>query len=138
MSEENKALMRRWFDEVWDKGNADAIGELATEDVVIHGLNDASGSSISSLAEFRSYHTQLRSAFPDIVVNVDDVIAEGDLVAARCSVQGNHSGELLGLAPTNAAVAFNGMVFIRVSDGKIVESWNCFDFLKMSQQLGMV
>ena len=138
MSDENKALMRRWFDEVWDKGNANAIGELATEDVIIHGLNDTSGSTISNLAEFRSYHNQLRSAFPDIVVKVDDVIAEGDLVAARCRVFGSHSGELSGVAPTNAPVDFKGMVFIRVSDGKIVESWNCFDFLKMSRQLGMI
>jgi steroid delta-isomerase-like uncharacterized protein len=138
MSEQNKALLRRWFDEVWNKGNAQAIGEIVTDDVAIHGLSDASGTPITSITEFRNYHTQLRNAFPDIVVDVDNLIAEGDMVAARCSVRGRHSGELLGLAPTNSAVDFDGMVIVKVSDGKIVEAWNCFDFLRMSQQLGML
>ena len=138
MSEQNKALTRRWFEEVWNKGNAGAIGEMLTDDVVIHGLSDAAGSPITNIAEFRVYHTQLRRAFPDIEVSVDDMVAEGDKVAARCSVRGSHQGELLGIAATNAGVDFKGMAIVRISEGKIVEAWNTFDFLKMSQQLGMI
>lgn len=138
MSEENKALLQRWFEEVWNKGNAAAIGEMLADDVVIHGLSDATGAPITNITEFRAYHSQLRGAFPDIVVHVDDMIAEGDKVAARCSVQGNHQGELLGIAATNAGVDFKGMGFVRISNGKFVEVWNTFDFLTMSRQMGII
>ena len=138
MSEQNKALTQRWFDEVWNKGNAEAIAELVTDDVVVHGLRDAVGSAITNISEFRAYHSQLRGAFPDIIVTVDDMVAEGDKVAARCTVRGSHQGELLGIAATNAGVDFDGMAIVRISEGKIVEAWNTFDFLKMSQQLGMI
>lgn len=137
MSEENKALMRRWFEEVWNRGNRSVIDELVTEETVIHGLVDGSGAPVKGLDAFRSFHEQFRGAFPDIEITVDDLIAEGDKVVARCSVRGRHSGPHLGIAATNAAVEFGGVAITRVVDGKIAEAWNYFDFLSMNKQLGV-
>ena len=138
MSEENKTLTYRWFEEVWNKGNSDAIGELVTDDLVIHGLTDADGNPIANLDSFRSFHQQFRGAFPNINVVVEDAIAEGDKVVARCSVQGKHTGDSLGLAATNADVDFSGVAIVRIYNGKIVEAWNNFDFMRMNKQLGVI
>lgn len=138
MSDANKALLNRWFDEVWNKHNAAAIDEMVTDDLVIHGLTDAQGKDITGVANFKAFHEQFCGAFPNVVVNVEDVISEGDRVVGRCAVSAKHTGENLGLAPTNADVNFSGIAIIRVSNGRIAEAWNNFDFLKMNQQLGIL
>ena len=138
MSQENKALMQRWFDEVWTRGRATAIREMVTDDVIIHGLSDTSGMPVTGVAAFDAFHSQFRSAFPDITITVEDLIAEGDKVVARCSVRAKHTGDSLGFAPTHADVEFNGIAIARISDGRIAEAWNTFDFLTMNQQLGVV
>jgi len=138
MSEQNKSILQRWFDEVWNKGNSEAISELITDDVKIHGLTDVGGSPVTTAAEFREYHAQLRTAFPDIRVTIDDIFAESDKVVARCSIEASHTGEMHGIAPTNSPVDFTGMAIVRVKNGKIVEAWNSFDFLKMSRQMGLI
>ena len=138
MSEENKALIYRWFEEVWNRGNRQAIDELLAEDGVIHGLNDASGKPVQGIEAFREFHNQFRGAFPDITVTLEDVIAEGDKVVARCSVRGRHTGEHLGFSATNSPVEFEGVAITRIKDGKIVEAWNHFDFMEMNRQLGVV
>ncbi|MDQ2921008.1 MAG: ester cyclase, partial [Acidobacteriota bacterium] len=79
-----------------------------------------------------------RGAFPDVEVGVEDMIAEGDKVAARCSVRAKHSGDHLGLAASNAPVAFTGISIVRIRDGKIVEGWNNFDFMTMNKQIGAI
>jgi len=137
MSEENKALLRRWFAEVWNQGPADAIDEMLDADGIVHGLSDDESTPLRGPQDFKPFHEVFRGAFPDIEVTVDEVIAEGDLVAARCSVRGRHSGDHLGVAATNAPVEFTGMVFARIRDGKIIEAWNNFDFLKMNRQIGL-
>jgi predicted ester cyclase len=73
-----------------------------------------------------------------MVVAVDDMIAEGDKVAARCSVKGKHSGDSLGFAATQAPVEFAGITIVRIKNGQIVEAWNQFDFMKMYRQLGTI
>lgn len=139
MSEEdNKALIQRWFEEVWNQGKVEVIDELLAEDGVVHGLVDASGSQVHGLQGFHNFHTQFRGAFPDINVSIDDVIAEGDKVVARCSVRGKHTGEHLGFEATNTPVQFEGVAIVRIKDGKIVEAWNHFDFLEMNKQLGVL
>jgi steroid delta-isomerase-like uncharacterized protein len=138
MSQENKAIVQRWFDEVWNKGRADAIRELATEDLVVHGLSDAKGSAVTGLKAFDDFHSQFRNAFPDMYISVEDLIAEGDKVVARCDVRAKHTGDSLGFAATHADVAFTGIAIVRISGGKIAEAWNNFDFMKMNQQLGVL
>lgn len=136
MREENVAIVRRWFEEVWNKGRADAIEEMFAEDGIAHGLTDESGAELRGPAHFRTFHRRFREAFPGIEVVVEDAISEGDKVAARCTVRAKHEGDSLGFAATNRAVDFTGMTFARVRDGKIVEAWNNFDFMAMFQQLG--
>jgi steroid delta-isomerase-like uncharacterized protein len=138
MTTDNKALIRRWFEEVWNQGRAETIEELLAEDGVVHGLADATGAPVRGPAEFKAFHTQFRAAFPDITVTVEDTIAEGDLVVARCSVRGKHGGDSLGFKATQAPVEFTGIAIVRVQDGKFVEAWNNFDFMTMNKQLGVI
>ena len=138
MSEENKALVRRWFEEVWNKGRSDAIDEMFAADGIAHGLSDDVGNPLKGPAGFKPFHEIFRGAFPDIDVVVEETIAEGDLVAARCSVRGKHTGDHLGIAASNAPVQFTGMTMARIKDGKIVEAWNNFDFMKMNKQIGAI
>ena len=87
-------------------------------------------------AGFKPLFRQFREAFPDIEVTVEDAIAEGDKVAARCTVRASHRGDALGYAATHQPTEFTGMTIARVRGGKIVEAWNNFDFMSMHQQLG--
>ena len=138
MSEENKVLVRRWFEEVWNKGRSEAIEEMFAENGIAHGLSDDPNTPLRGPAGFRVLHEQFRGAFPDIEVDVEDIIAEGDRVAARCSVRGRHSGDHLGVAASHAPVAYTGIAIVRIKDGKIVEAWNNFDFLKLNKQIGAI
>ena len=133
----NKALVRRWFEEVWNKGRAEAIDEMFAADGIAHGLSDDAENPLRGPADFKPFHETFRGAFPDIEVIVEDMIAEGDKVAARCSVRGKHTGDHLGVAASNAPVDFTGVSIVRIKDGKIVEGWNNFDFMRMNQQIGI-
>ena len=135
---EHKALVRRWFEEVWNKGRADAIPEMLAADGVAYGLSDDAAIPMRGPAGFLPFHAQFREAFPNIEVVVEDQIGEGDRVATRCSVRGKHTGDSLGFKATQAPVEFTGMVITRIKDGKFVESWNNFDFMKMYKQLGAI
>ena len=135
MSEENKALVRRWFEEVWNKGREEAIDEMFAADGVAYGLGEG-GEPLRGPVGFKPLFEQFRGAYPDINIVVEETVAEGDLVAARCTVRGEHRGENLGFAPTEQPVEFSGMCIVRVRDGQIVEAWNNFDFMSMFQQLG--
>jgi len=136
--EENKALVRRWFEEVWNKGRADAIPELFAEDGIAHGLSDDANAPLKGPGGFLPFHAQFREAFPNIEVVVEDQIAEGDRVATRCSVRGKHAGDSLGFAATQSPVEFTGVAITRIKDGRIIEAWNNFDFMKMYRQLGAI
>jgi steroid delta-isomerase-like uncharacterized protein len=136
MSEDNKAFIRRWFDEVWNKGSEEAVDEMMSDECVANGLADESGQAPRGPAGFKPFFRKFRESFPNIEVVVEDVIAEGDKVTARCSVRGHHRGDSLGFAATQQPVEFTGMTIVRIRDGKIVEAWNNFDFMTMFQQLG--
>jgi predicted ester cyclase len=78
------------------------------------------------------------STYPNLRISVEDTIVEGDKIVARCRVSGTHTGDGIGLAPTEKDVDFTGIAIVRVQDGKIVEAWNEFDFMKMYTQLGVM
>ena len=138
MSDKNKALIRRWFEEVWNKGRAEAIAEVFADDGIAHGLSDDVDNPLRGPQGFLPFHAQFREAFPNIEVVIEDQIAEGDKVATRCSVRGKHSGDGLGFAATQMPVEFTGVTITRIRDGQIVEAWNNFDFMKMYKQLGAI
>ena len=135
MVSENKALVQRWFDEVWNEGRVDAIDELLAQDSVVHGLGEG---QMRGAAAFKPFHAAYRDAFPDVRIEIEDMVEEGDKVAFRWTGTASHRGQGLGFAATNRSVRFQGMGIIRVRNGKLVEGWNTFDQLGMLQQLGVV
>ena len=138
MSEENKQLIRRWFEEVWNNGRAEAIEEMFDENGIAHGLSDDPASPIRGPREFKPFHTLFREAFPNMMIVVEDMVAEGDKVAARCSVRAKHEGDFLGRAATESPVEFTGIAIVRIEYGKIVEAWNNFDFMTLHKQVGLL
>lgn len=137
MSEENKQLLRRWFDEVWNKGRAEAIEEMFDENGVAHGLSDDPSNPIKGPKGYRPFYNVFREAFPNTRIVIEDMVAEGDKVAARCSVRGKHEGEFRGRAATQSPVEFTGITIVRIANGKIVEAWNNFDFMTLHRQVGI-
>lgn len=133
-AEENKRIARRIIEEIVDEGNLDAVDELYTEDAVEHTpVGDFSGRG--EIKE--SFETSLE-AFPDYTMTVEDVIAEGDTVAARLTVRGTHDGEFWGIEPTGEEVEYQTTAFLRLEDGKVAEWWVHPDRLGLMRQLGVV
>jgi steroid delta-isomerase-like uncharacterized protein len=127
--------MRTWFDEVWNQGREDTIDRLFAPDAIAHGLP---GAPLNGPAAFRGIFAAFRGAFPDIRIDVERVISTSDSVAAEVRVTGTHSGDTLGVPATNRHIDFHGMTMATVADGQVRECWNCFDFLTMYAQLGVV
>jgi len=111
---------------------------MLAEGSTAHGLTEMDGSPITGPESFKRFHRAFVSAYPDLHIDVEDTIIEEDKIVARCKVTGTHGGEGIGLVPTNKNVEFTGIAIVRVRDGKIVEAWNEFDFMKMYTQLGVM
>ena len=134
MSEENKALVRRFIEEVWNSGNLDMIDELIAENHVDH--DPAQSGAPGGRQAVRSFVEMYRSAYPDTRLAIGEMIAEGDLVAMTWTATGTHRGELMGIAPTGRSVTVSGIGVDRIAGGQIVESWANYDALGMLAQLG--
>jgi steroid delta-isomerase-like uncharacterized protein len=138
MTDQNKTSFKRLYEEVFNQGNLDVADELIGPNVVEHqqqpGVSpDAAGPElVRQIARF------FRSAFPDLHIAVDDLIAEGDRVAARVTISGTHQGEMLGIPPTGKHVEVSSIDIIRFQDGKAAEHWGETDIMSMMQQLGVV
>ncbi len=132
---ENKTIARRFNEDVWGRGDQAALEELLDPDFVDHDALPGQGPG-------REGHKQIlaafRSAFPDLNVTTEDIVAEGEKVVSRWTARGTHQGELLGIAPTGNGVTIKGIDVLRVAEGRIVERWAQFNDLEMMQQLGVV
>lgn len=128
------AFMHRWFDEVWNKKNDAAIDEMAHEAGTARNLG---GMQTLTPDDFKKFRGSFIAAFPDLHVEVEDVIVDGDKLAARCRVTGTHDGDGLQIPATGKPVNFTGMTIVHVVDDKIVDAWNEFDFVTMYGQLGL-
>lgn len=129
------AVIRAWFKEVWDEGREESIDRLMAPGAVVHGL---SADGIRGAEGFKPYFRTMRAALGDLEITVEQTLVDGDRVAAHCHVIARHVGDALGAPATGRPVEFWGITIARVRDGRIVEGWNCFDFLSMYQQLGWV
>jgi steroid delta-isomerase-like uncharacterized protein len=136
VSEENKALVRRQEEELFSGGNLDMADEIYAPDYVGH--DPSNPEDVRGLQAAKQAASDYRQAFPDLRVTVEDLIAEGDRVAARLRFRGTHLGEMDGIAPTGKRVDCTGIVVSRIEKGKIVEDWANFDDLGMMQQLGLI
>jgi steroid delta-isomerase-like uncharacterized protein len=133
--EANEEIARRIADEVWTQHDLAVIDELVAPDFV--GSNPTDG-EVKGPDGFRQIVQQYVSAFPDMTMRIDTVVASDDWVATYWTARGTHNGELMGIAPTGKEVTSQGMSFDRIANGKIVESRNAFDALGMLQQLGAI
>ena len=131
--EENKALVRRAHEE-GNKGNMPVYYELHGGNLVFH---QPDGQELG-LEAFKQLFTAMSTAFPDLHITVEDVIAEGDKVVARYTWTGTHKGELGGIPPTGRQVTVHGTEVLRIVGGKLVEAWDEVDYLGLMQQLGVL
>lgn len=134
MSEEvrNKALMRRFYEELWSRGNLETIPELVAEDFVDH---QAPVGQTSGREELAGLVLMWRTGFPDMQETVEDLISEGDKVTGRFLMRGTHRGEFMGIAPTGRSVTMSGIDIVRIVNGKISEFWYAEQMLELMQQL---
>lgn len=133
MSEENKVLMRRFYEELFNKGNLAILDELCTPNFVDHNAFPA---QVPGLEGVKQSFTAMRAAFPDMRVTVEDMLAEGDKVAAHVSFRTTHRGEFMGIAPTGKEVTARVSDIIRFVGGKAVERWGVEDMSGVFQALG--
>ena len=120
MSAENAELVRRWFEDVWNHRRDEAIDERLTDESVCH----ADLGVIRGPGGFREQQVKpFLAAFPDLQVEIEDILAKDDQVVVRWKAEGTHTGAGLGLPPTNRPASFRGMSWIRVRDGKMGEGW---------------
>jgi predicted ester cyclase len=127
--EKNKALVRKFFEEAWGKGNVAAVDEFMAAEYVEHPRPYTLPPGTEGLKQLIAAY---RTAFPDLKMTLDDIFAEGEMVAFRCSVSGTHLGDWLGVPPTGNHVRATGITVFRITvfriaGGKVVESWTSID-----------
>jgi steroid delta-isomerase-like uncharacterized protein len=132
--EENKAVIRRWF-EASPKGDSATVRGLLAPNFVSYV---GSSPPMRGFEAYEQFTAGFRNAFPDIQFTVDELIGEGDKVVARWTMRGTHQGNFQGIPPTGKKVAVSGMNISRLEGGKVVEDRAEMDALGMMQQLGVV
>ena len=135
-AQENKAIVRRMLDELFNQGNLHLTEEIIAPGFVEHDPNMPE--EVRGPEAFREYVSAYRSAFPDMHIAVEEQVAEGDLVATRWTGTGTHEGELSGIVPTGNRVRVAGMDISRISGGKIAESWSNYDMMGLMVQIGVI
>jgi predicted ester cyclase len=123
MSDHNRTLALRWFEEVWNQRRDATIDELLAP----HARGHMEGAENQSPEQFKAARAALLSAFPDIRLVVEETVAEGDHVVLRWRATGTHRGEGLGFAGTGTRVEFRGMTWQRFEGGMIVEGWDSWN-----------
>lgn len=135
MSEENKALVRRWL-VASDKGNLNIVDELIAPDYIDH--NPPLPGTAPGREGVKQTNAMLRAAFPDATHTIEDQIAEGDKVMTRMIARGTFTGECLGILPNGQLVTMEGIMIHRIAGGQLVEHWAVADRLSFLQQLGAI
>jgi steroid delta-isomerase-like uncharacterized protein len=134
MAEEtNKALLRRFVEELVNRGNMAVAPELVAPDFI--ELDPFPGQAPGRAGLIESIE-RLRTAFPDLIWSIEEMVAEGEQVASLHSWSGTHRGEFLGIAPTGKRVRMNCMIFDTYEDGKLKKSRLVMNVLSLLQQLG--
>jgi steroid delta-isomerase-like uncharacterized protein len=134
MAEDLKERLRSFY-AAMSAGDFDAVDEFIADDFVDHeefpGITpDKEGA--------RQFFMMMRTAFPDLQLEAHEIIADGDLVAARATFRGTHDGEFMGVPATGRQINVNGMDMVRIRDGKATEHWGVMDAMTMMQQLGAI
>jgi len=132
-AETNKAIVRRYFEQVFNEKRPDLAEEFLAESIELHGSGLAPG-----LEVVKQWLTAFAASFPDGRTMAEDVVAEGNRVVARITFKGTHHGELQGIPATGKTVNVPGITIFRMDNGKIAEGWMVNDNLGLMQQLGVI
>jgi steroid delta-isomerase-like uncharacterized protein len=131
-AEENKAVARRFIDEVFVQGRLDAVDELAAADFVPHSWPSVK----PGVESLKQAVKRVSAGLSDVSMKIEDMIAEGDKVAVRLTAHGKHDGEFMGLPATGKGYTISETHIFRVRDGKVTEHWRDADMLGLMRQLG--
>jgi steroid delta-isomerase-like uncharacterized protein len=138
-TETNKAIVRRIGEQIWNEQRREQFEEFYVENAVLHSTGAPSGvGSGLGLEGIKTAYDKLLSAFPDIQLTTDDLIAEGDKVVSRWTLHGTHQGELMGIPVTGKQVTQSGTSIFRLDNARVVEVWVYADNLGLMQQLGAI
>lgn len=135
-TEQNKELVRRLVDEIFNRGHVGAADELMAPDFVEH--EELPPGVPSGREGVKQMALMLRGAFPDFRATIEDMVAEGDRVVLRMTWTGTHQGKFMGIPPTGRSVSFGVIDIIRITEGKFVEHWGQMDNMALMHQLGAV
>jgi steroid delta-isomerase-like uncharacterized protein len=135
MSEINKALIRRWCSEGFNKNNMAIADEVYGANVIYH---EPSAGEVIGLEPLKQFVVSWRAAFPDSLLTIEEQVAENDHVATRWTFAGTHTGNFRGLAPTGKRVKMGAMYFYRFANGTVVEIHAMVNSLSLLQQVGAV
>lgn len=133
--EENRATLRRAIERFNDPEDRTGYFKLYDPDVVLHSFPPGLAPGIEGVEQF---YTAYWTAFPDVRVTLEDVIAEGERLAARYTVRATHRGEFMGIPATGTRVTFEGITILRFEGGRCAERWQSADMLGLMQQLGAI
>jgi len=133
IEEQNKEIVKRYWNGKWNERRPEILDELLTSDVVNYGTS----MKINGLEEYKQVYGMFLSAFHDTHFTIEGIIAEGDKVMTWASMSGVQKGELEGIPPTGKTINISIFTVFRVVNGKIAEEWEIYDSLGMMQQLGM-
>ena len=131
-TEHNKALVRRYYEEMWNRWDFALADELIGEGIVFRG---SLGLGVRGREDFKEYMRAVRRAFPDFHNGVEELVAEGDQVVARLTYTGTHRGDLFGIAATGRRVTYAGVAIFRIVEGRIAEGWVLGDLRELARQL---
>jgi steroid delta-isomerase-like uncharacterized protein len=134
MSNDNVALGRRWFEEVWNQRKGESVLELLAADCVMHGISETGG-DVHGHEGFLGLHAKLLSAFPDMQFALDDCFGDGDKIVVRWTATMRHTGPGLGIDATGAQIKLRGMGIARIAGGKVQETWDNWDRMAMFEQI---
>lgn len=133
--EKNLAAMKRFYNEVVNKGDLDLFDELTTEDFK---ENEALPGFESNREGVKQFFAMFRNAFPDLNFAVEDMAASGDKVWSYITIRGTHKGEFMGIPASGKKIEVKAIDIVRFVDGKGAEHWGVTDMLTMMQQIGAV
>jgi steroid delta-isomerase-like uncharacterized protein len=131
-AEDNEAIVRRYFEQAWDRGNLAAVDEFMAPDYVEHQAPESLMPGRDSLKQLiATYHR----AFPNLECTIHDILAQGDRVAYRWSATGSHLGHWVGIPPTGNHITARGITIYRIVEGKAVEGWASVDISRSAEEL---
>ncbi len=135
MSEENKAVLRRFYDEFFNPGNPNVADEIIAPDCPLYFGSMFMGTGPEA---FKQTRTMMYGGFPDLHLTIEEIVAEGEKVAERLSARGTHEGECMNVAPTGKRAEWQGQAIFHISEGKVLECRGMPEMLDLMQQIGAV